>query len=45
MNPPQSYIDKVKKSGNIYDNPNPINVDDNRNLTHMRKWCTKVPNK
>jgi len=45
MNPPKSYIDKVKKSGNIYDNPNPINVDDRRNLTHMRKWCTKVPNK
>ena len=33
------------ESGNILVDPNnPINVEDRANLTHHKKWCTKVPN-
>ena len=46
LNPPESYVTKMLESGNIFDNPNnDINVDDRLNVTHMKKWCTKVPNK
>ena len=34
------------ESGDIFVDPyNPINVGDKKNLTHMQKWCTKVPNR
>ena len=33
------------ESGNILVDPNnPINVEDRNDLTHHKKWCTKVPN-
>ena len=47
MNPPESYIQKALDEGFEAD-PNvsrTINVDDQKNLHHMREWCTQVPNK
>ena len=45
LNPPKNYVRTMLESGNILVDPNnPINVEDRANLTHHKKWCTKVPN-
>lgn len=46
MNVHKEYVEAIKASGFVFDNPQyDINVADKGHLKHMRKWCTRVPNK
>ena len=45
LNPPESYVKGIPIGMVLEESHNPINVEDKADLRHMKKWCTKVPNR